>query len=232
MLDIAEHKTIMVQILKEIYSQTDIGPILGFKGGTAVYLFYNLPRFSVDLDFDLLNSNEEKFVYEKVKKILQNFGEIKEEANKSNTIFFLLSYSYGTINIKIEISKRSFKSEFELKDYLGVSMLVMKQEDIFASKLIAASQRKSLAIRDFFDIWFFLKNNWPINEQIIEIRLNKKLPKYLADLIEIIESKINEINILAGIGELIDNKTKDWLRKNLKQDLIFMLKLKIETLKK
>lgn len=231
MLNIAEHKTVMIQILKEIYAQTDLGPILGFKGGTAAYLFYNLPRFSVDLDFDLLDSEKDEFIFEKIKKILQNFGKIKEEASKRNTIFFLLSYSFGTINIKIEISKRSLSSAFELKDYLGVSMLVMKQTDMFANKLIAASQRKFLANRDYFDIWFFLKNNWPINEQIIEARLDKKLPKYLAELIKIVESKISDSSVLAGIGELIDNKTKDWVKQNLKKDLIFLLKLKIETLK-
>ena len=48
------HKNIIVKVLKEIYSDISLGPILGFKGGTLVYLLYNLPRFSVDLDFDLL----------------------------------------------------------------------------------------------------------------------------------------------------------------------------------
>ena len=48
----------MGQILKDIYTDASISSLLGFKGGTCVYLFYNLPRFSVDLDFDLLTINE------------------------------------------------------------------------------------------------------------------------------------------------------------------------------
>lgn len=36
--------------------------ILGFKVGTAPYLFYNLDRFSVDLDIDLLNTTKENIV--------------------------------------------------------------------------------------------------------------------------------------------------------------------------
>ena len=52
-LDIATHKTILFQILKDIYSNTAISPYLGFKGGTAALMFYGLDRFSVDLDFDL-----------------------------------------------------------------------------------------------------------------------------------------------------------------------------------
>ena len=31
-------------------------------------------------------------------------------------------------------------------------------------------------------------------------------------------------SILSGLGELIDNKTKDWVKKNLIEDTIFLLK--------
>lgn len=53
-----KHTLIMTQILKDIYSDVTISSLLGFKGGTAAYLFYDLPRFSVDLDFDLLENSE------------------------------------------------------------------------------------------------------------------------------------------------------------------------------
>jgi len=38
----AKHKNILLQILKDIYSDTSISPHLGFKGGTAAHLFYGL----------------------------------------------------------------------------------------------------------------------------------------------------------------------------------------------
>ena len=44
-LNTTTHKNILIKILKDIYTDSTIGPILGFKGGTAVYLFYNLNRF-------------------------------------------------------------------------------------------------------------------------------------------------------------------------------------------
>ena len=69
-LEIATHKNTLLHILKDIYSDSTIGPILGFKGGTAAYLFYDLCRFSVDLDFDLLDNNQEEYVFEQVQKIL------------------------------------------------------------------------------------------------------------------------------------------------------------------
>lgn len=41
-LNIIEHKNILIKILKDIYTDNTVGPVLGFKGGTAVYLFHNL----------------------------------------------------------------------------------------------------------------------------------------------------------------------------------------------
>jgi predicted nucleotidyltransferase component of viral defense system len=226
MLDIRTHKTILLQILKDVYTDISISSTLGFKGGTACYFFYDLPRFSIDLDFDLLDLNKEKIVFEKNKEILKNYGELKEARNKRYTLFFILSYSKEAQNIKIEISKRSFGSNYEIKNYLGISMLVMKKEDIFAHKLAAILDRKQLTNRDLFDTWFFLKNNWEINEKIIEKRTGMKLKDYLKKCQKKIE-KANKGHILAGVGELLDEKTKNWAKENLKKDLLFLLELKL-----
>lgn len=48
------HKNVFVDILRAVYSDPLLRNTLGFKGGTAAMLFYGLPRFSVDLDFNLL----------------------------------------------------------------------------------------------------------------------------------------------------------------------------------
>ena len=50
-IDIARHKTILFQILKDIYTDSSISPYMGFKGGTAAYMFFGLERFSADLRF-------------------------------------------------------------------------------------------------------------------------------------------------------------------------------------
>lgn len=229
MINIKTHKNILLQILKDIYTDISISSLLGFKGGTACYLFYDLPRFSVDLDFDLLDSKKEKFVFEKIEKILENYGKIKEKTNKHYTLFFVLSYQRELQNIKIEISKRSFGSSYEIKNYLGISMLVMKKEDLLAHKMVALLERKRPANRDLFDLWFFLKNNWQINKEILEKRTGLKTKEYLKKCIKFIE-KINERYILAGMGDLLDEKTKIWAKKNLKRDLLFLLKVKLDNL--
>ena len=227
MLDRNIHKTILLRILKDIYTDTSLGPILGFKGGTAVHFFYDLGRFSVDLDFDLLDEGKENYVFEKMKKILKEFGKIKEEYKKRYTVFFILSYSENAQNIKVEISRRNFGSHYELKNYLGISMLVMVKKDMFAHKLVAMLERLKVANRDVFDVWFFLKNNWPINKEIVEKRTKISFKEYLKKCIELTES-LTDRSILAGMGELLDAKQKTWAKANLKKDAAFLLKVRLE----
>ena len=68
----------MLQILRDIYSDLELANYLGFKGGTALMFFYGLPRFSVDLDFNLLKPEKENEVYQKVKTILLKYGKIDD----------------------------------------------------------------------------------------------------------------------------------------------------------
>ena len=58
-----------------------LAPLLGFKG-TAAFLFYQLPRMSVDLDFDLLDSEKQEIVFEALTKIFQKFGRVEEAEEK------------------------------------------------------------------------------------------------------------------------------------------------------
>ena len=70
MVDINRHRFILVQILNDIYSDILLSNCLGFKGGSALMFFYDLPRFSVDLDFNLLEASKEELVFRKVLNIL------------------------------------------------------------------------------------------------------------------------------------------------------------------
>jgi len=230
-LNISTHKTILVKILKDIYSNPILGNVLGFKGGTAANLFYGLNRFSVDLDFDLLDVSKEDYVFEEIKKILENYGTIKEQQKKRFNLIFVLSYNekeFSAQNVKIEINRRNFNSQYELKNYLGITMKVMVKEDMFAHKLVAASERLGKTNRDLFDVWFFLKNDWSINKDIIKKRTSMNFDEFLKNFIQSAE-KLSERGILAGMGELLDDKTKNWVKLHLKEDLLFLLKLKLET---
>jgi predicted nucleotidyltransferase component of viral defense system len=228
MLDIQKHKYLLVQILKDIYSEKDISSIVGFKGGTAAFLFYGLPRFSVDLDFNLLESEKKNLVFERIRDILRAYGNVKVARDKRYTIFFLLSYGQEDVNIKVEISKRKFPDSYEVKNYLGIPMLVMEKKDIFAHKLVAFIDRGSVANRDVFDLWFFFKKNWNIDKKIVNLRTGQKIESYLKECIKAVKG-LNETYILQGLGEVLDVDQKEWVKGNLKKDLIFLMKNYLES---
>ncbi len=218
------NKNILFQILKDIYTDTTIAPFLGFKGGTAAYMFYELDRFSVDLDFDLLNDSKTDIVFERVVSIARQYGTIRESNKKRFSLFLMLSYEEKSHNIKIEINRRLFESKYEIKTFLGVSMLVMVREDMFAHKLIAMYERIGKTNRDIYDVWFFLKKNWPINRDIVEQRAGMPFAELLKKCIAQLE-KMSDRGILQGVGELLAEKRKSWVKNNLRTDTIFMLKL-------
>lgn len=236
MLNREKHQLIMGRILRDIYADASIASLLGFKGGTCAYFFYGLPRFSVDLDFDFLkdDENDQSLVFETVKKILETHGEIKDSHIKRNTIFFLLSYGDADHNVKFEVNIRMYipgiKDHFELKEYLGISMLVGKKPYLFASKLAALILRSEIAMRDIYDIWYFAKNNWDIDTEVLKIRTKKNVKEHLADCIALIE-QVKENQILQGLGELLSEKEKTWVKTHLREEVVFLLKNYMSVLK-
>lgn len=227
MFDLKAHKFILIQILKDIYSSQEIAAFLGFKGGTACYLFHDLPRFSIDLDFNLLAEEKKDLVFQKIKEILTKYGELKETKEKRFTLFFLLSYGEKAKNIKVEISKRKFPNQYEIKNYLGIPMLVMKKEDILAHKLAALLGRREMANRDLFDLWYFLKNNWPVNKRLLAILTQDSFQDYLKKCLKT-AGKLNEKYLLQGLGEVLEEKQKEWIKKGLKKELLFLMRYYLE----
>lgn len=232
-LNQAKHKSILIKILKDIYSHPAIGPILGFKGGTAAYLFYNLDRFSVDLDFDLLDATKEDVVFEEISRILSNYGRIKTADKKRFSLIYILDYDEkdpGAQNVKVEVNRRSFGSQYIIKSYLGISMKVMIQADMAANKLVAFYERIGKANRDLYDTWFFFNNNWPINQELVEKRTKLSFKDFLETSLELLE-KIDNKNILAGMGEVLTDKQKVWVKNKLKEELLFQFRLYLETIR-
>jgi len=220
----------MGQILRDIYSDTSISSFLGFKGGTCAYLFYGLSRFSVDLDFDLFSTGEDtqKLVYEKIGGMLGKYGEVKDNHIKRNTVFFLLSYGDTDHNVKVEVSVRilvpDIREHYEIKEYLGISMLVGKKDYLFASKLAALTSRSETAMRDIYDIWFFGTYHWDINAEVIKARTGKTIKEHVADCILSVEA-VKDNEILRGLAELLPGeKEKVWVKTHLRKEVIFLLK--------
>jgi predicted nucleotidyltransferase component of viral defense system len=195
---------------------------LGFKGGTALMFFYDLPRFSIDLDFNLLKFEKEDFAYIKVRNILLKYGRIFDEAKKFHGPLIVLDYGVNERKLKVEISNRTFGDRYEIRNLLGINAKVMVQEDMFAHKLCALLDRNTIANRDVFDCWFFMQRQTPVNKNIVESRMKMSLKHYLQACIELLEGMDNK-GLMQGMGELLDNKMKRFVRVELRSEVIKLL---------
>jgi len=155
-----------IVILRDLLS-SPIGDNLVFKGGTALRLVYNSPRFSEDLDFSILK----KFPFAGFKDAIGLIGkryselDIKDIADKFYT--YVAQYRIKepwrplAMSVKIEVSKRdliedskrynisAIKSRVSNIEALGNVMTI---ERIYEEKLDALKTRD--APRDLFDVWY------------------------------------------------------------------------------
>jgi predicted nucleotidyltransferase component of viral defense system len=224
MLNIHQHRLHLVQILKDIYADRELAVNLGFKDGTAAMLFYGLPRFSVDLDFNLLDKNVAETAYQKVRNIILKYGKIHDEAHKFFGDLLSLDYGSGERNLKIDISHRQEDyDEYEIKNFLGVGVKTMNISDMFAHKLITLLGRGELVNRDIFDCWYFMKQGTPINRQIVEILSQKPIAGHFQDCIDKMKN-LPKRSLLNGIGELVADDMKSFVRNKLQQETVFLLK--------
>ena len=223
-IDYPKHKNILLQILKDIFSDTSIAPFLGFKGGTAALMFYGLDRDSVDIDLDLLDESKEQEVFEKIQKIAAGYGKVISSRIKRFSLITVISYDQKSQNIKIEVNRRNFGSKYEPETLLGIPMMVMAKEDMFANKLMAMYERIGKTSRDIYDVYFFATNRWPINKKLVEDRAKIPYKELLIKCIRLLE-KMDNRHILDGLGEMLSEPKKDWARAKLRIDTIFLLKV-------
>jgi len=223
-MNLNKHKYFMLQILRDIYSDLELANALVFKGGTALMFFYGLPRFSVDLDFNFIQPAKEKEaeMFQKLRSILLKYGTIDDEAQKFFGPILVLNYGKGERKLKVEISNRQQDSNYEVKTFMGINMLVMTVADMFANKLCALLDRNELTNRDIFDCWFFMENRTPVNKNLVESRMKTSFSDYLQNCIDTINSLSNK-NLLNGIGDLIDEKMKNFVRTKLCAETITLL---------
>lgn len=154
--------------LSYFYQQSQTEEIY-FKGGTALRLFYNSPRFSEDLDFS--SSLKNVHVIEQV--ILDALLAIEREGVKTNITEakttsggYLFKAKFQTnahlISIQLEISLRQGKDKGEVitvvSEFIPVYTVVgLIQSQLIKEKIKALLSRKKP--RDFYDIYFFLRAN-------------------------------------------------------------------------
>jgi len=224
-MDLKLHKIMLSKILLAIYKNNFLSQILWFKWWTAGMFFYDLPRFSVDLDFDVfeeINKENKKKIIENMQKILKNFWEITDFADKKNTILFEIRYKNNEKRLKVEISKRWKSGEFQIKNFLWENIFVITEQDLFTNKMIALLNRKWIANRDIFDIRFFLQKWVDLNKELIENFTNKKFEEYLTEVKYFITS-YDFSKILYWLWEMLNEKQKNFCRTKMKDEILWFL---------
>jgi hypothetical protein len=99
----------------------------------------------------------------------------------------------------------------------------MVQEDLFAHKLCALLDRSGITNRDIFDCWFFMEKRTPINKNIVESRMKMPLTEYLQQCIDHLE-KMSDKGLLQGLGELMEDDIKQFVKNKMRSETISLLK--------
>jgi len=195
------------RIIREFYEMLLLNEIaqnswsqwLVFKGGTALRLAYQSPRFSDDLDFGMIQpiimDDFSQFILKTASKYKLLVTDCHE---KLATILAEFKISTPTLpqpfHLKIEISKRpQLSGKTELKILfspvcsLQILIPVLTMESMITEKIAAWNERQ--ASRDLFDLWFLSQkmnqsfdrivsqlNITGVNRASLRSELNKYLP--------------------------------------------------------
>ncbi len=230
MLDRQQHDYYLKRILRDIISDSELASKMALKGGTCLYLFYDLPRFSVDLDFNLVNEGE--LAIDKVQAVLQKYLDVENGSFHSSNQGWLweASYEKGNRRFQVDINRRLYPDKYEVKQFYGLSIQTMTSDCMFAHKLCAIKDRSRFQNRDLFDSWFMFDKSFEINEEIVKMRTNLSVKEYLLELHKFISHTMKDKKILDGLGELLDSHKKTWVKEHLVAELLAQLELKIDSL--
>lgn len=160
-----------------------------FKGGTALRIIHNSPRFSEDLDFSS-SLNQALTIEQAILGTLETLErgnihpDIRESKNTSGGYLAIISFksSKYPISIQMDISLRKREATGEavtvVSEYLPAYTIISLQKEQFIDEKIQALLTRKKA-RDFYDLYFILRANLlPPQKRGLLIQVQKllKLP--------------------------------------------------------
>lgn len=230
----ALHKRQLITLLRGVLADPQLSNALYLKGGTYAALMGYLDRFSIDLDFDILTSEQKELDRLKVRlhKLFARLGFLIADESQHYLQFFLKYKSSGTRRntLKLEVSDRvSPYNEYEtvtLKE-LGLVCRAQTLSTMVANKFVAVlsrhEQRGSIAGRDFFDLREFLSAGLPVNQKIVEERTGMSYVEYVGKLLEFIEVKLTPNDLYADLNSLLPPKNFRQMISQIIPDLKILL---------
>ena len=173
--------------LSYLYQQSRAEHLL-FKGGTALRIVFNSPRYSEDLDFTgiKITQREVEEIFTDTLVDIENTGvrvEIEEGKPTTGGYLGLAAFqAYGrNIRVQIEVSLRNGKglkgiSSLIENEYIPAYTIVhLPKEEIVKGKMQALINRHKP--RDFYDYFFLLSGNYPLVKEKDNLALTRKLLK-------------------------------------------------------
>lgn len=165
MQDLIKQEQFEMEVLDRLQSGRFLDRLV-FGGGTMLRLCYGLDRYSVDLDFWLLEKNKETdFIlpawFSRLREFMARTYEIRDAADKFHTLILELKSPDYPRNLKLEMRKgmKVTKTERAIaySRYSSVQVYVrtIVLSDMMRSKINAFLQRKE--IRDAYDLEFLVK---------------------------------------------------------------------------
>lgn len=205
-----EYQKERVELIKEIL------PLLGdnyiLKGGTALSLYYNLDRYSDDIDLDSISGYMNITNHLSKHKDFSKWKVLHKKSTQTVSRFMIdysANYENGSYPLKIEISSRNknllSNNLLNFQNINGVNVYTI--DTLIRQKIAAFNNRDK--IRDFYDIVFLLNNYEEkfSNEQILTF-YEKANYKDLDDLALLLKDEIithNLINDDIDTDELVLN---------------------------
>jgi len=198
-------------------SKSEAGPDIVFKGGTALKLFYGLPRFSEDIDYDSTGKLSPIDLTEIIKTVTaKRRWETTDDAVKYNTILVELRFPGPDRNfhLKIEISTGEKELNTTILLLRGVPVISLGQSFLMTEKLITFTERQ--AGRDFFDAWFILNNAYPLDERLL-LNVFGDFAQFYRVLLEILK-KADSKKIHRDTGKLLGLDHRNWVKTSFLSD--------------
>lgn len=211
--------------LTELYQLPGSEKLL-FKGGTALRIVYNSPRFSEDLDFSLfgVSSNEVgsfvEHLFISILAKLEGTGihiEINNKSASTSGGYFGLATlntdGYAPINIEINVSSRNENNvEGEVEGITNnfaptYTLYHLPQEKLVDEKIFGALVERKKP-RDYYDLYFMMRRGMLSADQ------KKRLSKVSQEII----SGSRQIDFQGELGTFLPANQQDIIR-NFSQTL-------------
>ena len=225
----AVHRSWMLRLLSAIADDRTLMNMLRFKGGTCAAMRNLLDRFSVDLDFDLLDVKDIPIARTHLESIFSKLHLTIKDYSKTVPQYFLRydapENARNTIALDITVPPPK-ANEYEVIHFADIDRFIPCQTiaTMVANKLVTPLDRfakhGTIAGRDIYDIHHFLFNGLLWNTAVIEERTGLSASAFFVKLHAFIEKRVTQTVIDQDLNTLLPQEEFRRVRQVIKQETL------------